>query len=159
MKHAFHIPVLGLAFSIDSPLKVAQFGISSVLSVVDDELIERVRHYYAQAHQIPYLAIGKHDEDARANRITAYLNLVHDLVGQQIQRLKNETFNLSSDLTKYFELLADKNPLKLAYQRMLQSTDQSNKQRLEQELREAVEAGSIDIYSSKIPSKKRNLGN
>lgn len=145
MKHAFHIPVLGLAFSIDSPLKVAQFGISSVLSVVDDELIERVRHYYAQAHQIPYLAIGKHDEDARANRITAYLNLVHDLVGQQIQRLKNETFNLSSDLTKYFELLADKNPLKLAYQRMLQSTDQSNKQQLEQELREAVEAGSIDI--------------
>lgn len=145
MKHAFHIPVLGLAFSIDSPLKVAKYGISSVLSVVDDELIERVRHYYAQAHQLPYLAIGKHDEDARAHRITAYLNLVHDLVGEQIQRLKNETFNWSTDLTKYFELLADKNPLKLLYQKMLQSTDENNKQQLQQELREAVEAGSIDI--------------
>ena len=145
MKHAFHIPVLGLAFSIDSPLKVAKYGISSVLSVVDDELIERVRHYYTQAHQLPFLAIGKQDKDARANRITAYLDLVHDLVGQQIQRLKDEAFHLSTDLTKYFELLADKNPLKLIYHKMLQATDESDKQRLQAELRQAVEAGSIDV--------------
>jgi hypothetical protein len=32
MSHAFHIPVLGLGFSIDTPLKVARYGISSVIS-------------------------------------------------------------------------------------------------------------------------------
>ncbi|MBP1655129.1 MAG: hypothetical protein H6Q28_1685, partial [Bacteroidetes bacterium] len=41
--HTFHIPVLGLAFSVDTPLRVARFGISSVVSIVDDILIERMR--------------------------------------------------------------------------------------------------------------------
>ena len=38
--HSFHIPVLGLAFSIDTPIRVARFGISSVISIVDDILID-----------------------------------------------------------------------------------------------------------------------
>jgi hypothetical protein len=41
--HTFHIPVMGLAFSIDTPVKVARFGISSVVSIVDDVLIEQMR--------------------------------------------------------------------------------------------------------------------
>ena len=31
--HSFHIPVLGLGYSIDTPVKVARFGISSVISI------------------------------------------------------------------------------------------------------------------------------
>ncbi len=41
--HTFHIPVLGLAFSIDTPVRVARFGITSVISIVDDMLIEHMR--------------------------------------------------------------------------------------------------------------------
>ena len=45
--HPFHIPVMGLAYTIDSPIKVARFGISSVISIVEDRLIEMMRkHYY-----------------------------------------------------------------------------------------------------------------
>ena len=44
--HTFHIPVMGLAFTVDSPLKVARYGISSVVSIVDDILIEKMREYY-----------------------------------------------------------------------------------------------------------------
>lgn len=40
-RHTFHIPVLGLSYSIDTPLKVARFGISSVVSIIEDELVEK----------------------------------------------------------------------------------------------------------------------
>ena len=36
--HRFHIPVMGTGFTIDTPLKVARYGISSVVSLVDDVL-------------------------------------------------------------------------------------------------------------------------
>ena len=34
--HTFHIPVMGTGFTIDTPLKVARYGIASVVSLVDD---------------------------------------------------------------------------------------------------------------------------
>ena len=46
--HTFHIPVMGLSYTIDSPIKVARFGISSVVSIIEDSLIERMREYYHQ---------------------------------------------------------------------------------------------------------------
>ena len=39
--HTFHIPVMGLAYTIDSPIRVAHYGISSVVSITDDEVIEK----------------------------------------------------------------------------------------------------------------------
>ena len=41
--HSFHVPVMGLAFTIDSPIKIAKYGISSVISIVDDILIEKMK--------------------------------------------------------------------------------------------------------------------
>ena len=43
--HSFHIPVMGLAYTVDSPIKVAKYGISSVISIVDDFLIEKMNEY------------------------------------------------------------------------------------------------------------------
>ena len=43
--HDFHIPVMGTAFTIDTPYKVAKFGISSVGAIGDDELCENMRKY------------------------------------------------------------------------------------------------------------------
>ena len=43
--HTFHIPVMGTGFMIDAPLRVAKYGISSVISLVDDVLIEQMRRY------------------------------------------------------------------------------------------------------------------
>jgi hypothetical protein len=41
--HTFHIAVMGIGFTLDTPLRVSQYGISSVISLVDDLLIEQVR--------------------------------------------------------------------------------------------------------------------
>jgi hypothetical protein len=38
--HTFHIPVMGLAYTIDSPIRV-KYGISSVISIIDDDLIRK----------------------------------------------------------------------------------------------------------------------
>ena len=53
--HKFHIPVMGTGHSIDSPIRVAHLGISSVMSIVDDILIEKICKHYAQKYSIPIL--------------------------------------------------------------------------------------------------------
>ena len=44
--HQFHIPVMGIGFTIDSALRVSRLGIATVISLADDRLIERVRRHY-----------------------------------------------------------------------------------------------------------------
>src|SRR3972149_12194964 len=39
--HKFHIPVMGLGFTIDTPVKVAPYGISSVISIIDQSVSEK----------------------------------------------------------------------------------------------------------------------
>ena len=36
---------MGTGFTIDTPLKVAHLGISSVISIIDDVLVEKMRKY------------------------------------------------------------------------------------------------------------------
>ena len=103
--HTFHIPVLGLAFSVDTPIRVGRFGISSVISIVDDILIEHMRKHYAHLHGESYTPITVHDEDYRARRITAYLNLLQKIVQKQIAALKASAFEKGSEIVKYFEML------------------------------------------------------
>ena len=71
---------MGTGFMIDAPLRVAKYGISSVISLVDDVLIEQMRKYHCQREGEPYQEIAAGEEDARARRITAYLNLLDRLV-------------------------------------------------------------------------------
>src|SRR5579859_4416539 len=101
MSHTFHIPVLGLAYSIDTPLKVARYGISSVVSIVDDELIERMREYHCKQNDLEYTPIRKSEQDSRARRITAYLNLLNQLVNGQFSKLVAEPFEAGNDLERY----------------------------------------------------------
>ena len=77
--HSFHIPVMGIGFTIDTPLKVSHFGIDSVISLVDDILIEKMRKMYCHKFNLPYTEITETNEDFRAERITNYLNMIHDL--------------------------------------------------------------------------------
>ena len=75
--HTFHIPVMGLSYTIDSPIKVARFGISSVVSIIEDSLIERMREYYHQQQKEHFVPILSKEPDFRAKRVTAYLNLMN----------------------------------------------------------------------------------
>jgi hypothetical protein len=162
MQHTFHIPVLGLGYSIDTPLKVARYGISSVVSIVDDELTERMRKYYVNANKELYIPIEKHEEDHRAKRITAYLNLLGRLISRQIQELKEESFEEGENLFMFFELLPDNSVLRKQYLKMLKETDPQQKTALQQELKSKICAGSIDVnIMSKVDkiNKKKGISN
>ena len=143
--HTFHIPVMGTCFTIDSPIRVARYGISSVISLVDDHLIEDVRKFYALRYNEPFTPIAKFDEDWRARRISAYLNLVDTIVTKQIEDLKKSSFEPGSEITRYFEFLPDESPLKNVYKRMLVSTEPSEKADLQTQLRHSIAAGRIDV--------------
>ena len=98
---------MGLAYTIDSPIKVAHYGIASVMSIVEDRLIEMMRaHYYPTINQ-EYKPIDTHVEDYRAKRITDYLNLVNTIVHNQVEKLKTAAFEAGSEIVKYFESLRD----------------------------------------------------
>ena len=145
MSHTFHIPVLGLAFSVDTPVKVARYGISSVISIVNDDLIERMREFHAKQANKLYTLIKKTEEDYRALRITAYLDLVSDLVDEQFEALKKLSFQPGSDLVKYFDLLPDSSASKILYQQMLDETNEEQKRILQDKLRTLLTKGSIDV--------------
>lgn len=143
--HRFHIPVMGLAFTIDSPLKVARFGISSVVSIVEDKLVEMMRKHYYTLHNQNYTPITAQEPDARSRRITDYLNLLNDLVKKQMDQLKQSAFETGSEIVKYFEMLPDSNPLKQAYQNFQKASSPVEKKSLENYLRSSIIAGSIDV--------------
>ena len=58
-QHTFHIPVMGTAFTVDTPLRIAKYGIASVVSIVDDDLLERMRAYWARRRGRAYAPIEK----------------------------------------------------------------------------------------------------
>jgi len=144
MSHTFHIPVLGLGYSIDTPLKVARYGISSVISIVDDELIERMREFHT-VNKEQFSPISKKTPDFRAKRITAYLNLVDKLVDDQFEKLKNEPFEKGTDICRYFDLLPDSSQLKHGYDLMMEFPDHSRKHIFEEVLRQKITKGAIDV--------------
>ncbi len=142
--HSFHIPVLGTGFTIDTPLRVAKYGISSVISLTDDVLIEQMRKYHCRREGEPYEEISARAEDCRASRITAYLNLLDRLVVRQVAALRASPFEAGSEITRYYEMLPE-TPLKRDYRRMLATRDAQEKLRLEGRLRRGAEPGSIDV--------------
>jgi hypothetical protein len=143
--HTFHIPVMGTGFSIDTPIKVAKYGISSVISLVDDTLIEQIRGYYCQKENFPYTPITRQDEDHRARRITEYLNLIDRIVKRDFEVLKRSPFESGSEITKYFELLPEHSTQKQKYRQMLGTKDPAKKHALQENLRSEIRPGSIDV--------------
>ncbi len=145
MSHTFHIPVLGLGFSIDTPLKVARYGISSVMSIVDDELIERMRAYHQKQSNQHFTPIAKSVDNYRQKRIVAYLNMVDNMVNEQFEQLKKQPFEAGSDICRYFELLPEASQLRQGYDLMMEYPDGVRKLIFQNILREQMVKGSIDV--------------
>jgi len=143
--HSFYIPVMGTAFTIESPMKVARYGISSVISCVDDTLVEKMRRFYCKVVGEEYVPIKRSEEDSRARRITAYLNMVDEIVKEQFAKLKVSAFDIGSEITRYFELLADSSPLRQLYEAMLATEDPVEKEKAQNALRDKIKPGSIDV--------------
>ena len=111
-QHTFHIPVMGLAYTIDSPIRVAQYGISSVISIIDDELLEKMNAFYSKKFNLPYQEISKKVEDYRAERITSYLNLVDTIVKEKFLKFKTELSESRLSLENFIATLPNKSTIK-----------------------------------------------
>ncbi|MFA7361355.1 MAG: hypothetical protein WC139_10000, partial [Candidatus Kapaibacterium sp.] len=141
--HTFHIPVMGIGFTIDTPIKVAHLGISSVISLVDDILIEKMREKYCELNKINFLPITMQTDDYRAKRITAYLNLINDLVTEKFNKLKNSEYAPGSELEKYFDLLPENSVLKYEFRNMVRTN--TDKNIVQEWIRNNIVRGSIDV--------------
>ena len=143
--HSFHIPVMGLGYTIDTPLKVAHFGISSVVSIIEDELVERMREFHCRRSGEAFVPIPKEELDHRALRITAYLDLLHRLVDRNVEQLCQAPYEPGSDITKYFEMLSEGCLEKAMYTGMMVMEEGPQKHSYQEELRRTIRAGAIDV--------------
>lgn len=143
--HTFSIPVMGTGHSIDSPIRVAPYGINSVISIVDDLLVERIRKHYSKIFDLPYTNIPRTAVDGRAMRITAYLDLVQDLVQKKFSEIKNQPFFEDNEKAKYFEMLPTSSELRNMYLKLVGSPNSVDTDELSQKLTESMKAGSIDV--------------
>lgn len=116
--HTFHIPVMGIGYTIDTPLKVSPYGIDSVISLVDDILLEKLRKMYCEKYEILYDEITEKMEDFRAKRITSYLNLISDLAGKKFEEIRNVTAEKSNELKEYFSQLPDSSTIKQEFKNL-----------------------------------------
>ncbi len=116
--HSFHIPVLGIGYSIDTPLKVAHLGIDSVISLGDDILLEKLRKMYSEKFSKEYTEITESIKDFRSQRITSYLNLMNTLVNEKLHELQCKTLTSIEDIKKYFSNLPDSSSVKAEFQNL-----------------------------------------
>lgn len=142
--HTFHIPVMGLAYTIDSPIRVAHYGISSVISITDDELIEKMRAFYSKKFSIPYQEITQKCYDYRAERIKHYLNLVDTIVKNKVENFKNELAENKTTLDYYISLLPNKSELKNRLQKFIDDGLQM-KENVKKYVAEHFLTGEIDV--------------
>ncbi|ADV50797.1 hypothetical protein Celal_3533 [Cellulophaga algicola DSM 14237] len=141
--HSFHIPVMGIGFTIDTPLKVSHLGIDSAISLVDDILLEKLRKMYANIFDQSYIEITEDSEDFRAKRITSYLNLVKSIAEKKFTELKNITDGASESLKEYFDFLPDTSTLKQQFNNLTTKCCTVNE--LKDFLEETLCMGSIDV--------------
>ncbi|PZW40446.1 hypothetical protein LX95_01509 [Mesonia algae] len=142
--HSFHIPVMGLAFTIDSPIRVAHYGISSVISIIDDELMEKMNALYSKKFNFPYQEISKKEQDYRAKRITSYLNLVGKIVNFKFSKFKTELAENTSALKKLITILPNQSNFKAGLSSLLAESPTS-KSTIASYLENHLIPGEIDV--------------
>ena len=145
MLHSFHIPVMGTCFTVDTPIRVAHFGISSAISLADDLLLEKIRRFYSEKFKLPYTRISMEETDGRAKRITAYLDMVAHIVGLKMDKIKKEPFFEDNDKQTYFEMLPSASPLRKAYDRLMTMASGKQRELLAADLTTRMVPGSIDV--------------
>ena len=139
--HSFHIPVMGIGYTVETPLKVSQYGIDSVISLVDDLLLEKLRKMYCDKFEISYNEITEKIEDFRAKRITSFLNLVNNLAKKKFDEFKNISIEKGNELKEYLNMLPDGSAIKQEFQ----SFTSSNFSKIGSWIKNNLSMGSIDV--------------
>ena len=142
-QHTFHIPVMGTAFTADSPLKVAHYGINTVIALADDVLLERLRKYYSDLNDIYYDEIKNNTVDYRADRITAYLDVVNKIVSDKFDEFTTSTKDKFEEVKKYFAMLPDSSDVKREFNKLIENSFRFED--LSVWLKDNLSMGSIDV--------------
>ena len=140
--HNFHIPVMGIGYTVDTPAKVAQYGISLAISLVDDILVEKMREFYCKKFNLPFQEISEKIDDFRAKRITAYLNLMDEIVKKKFEELKKSINQKGGELEKYMDMLPDFSEIKQRFNHFVQNNNMGD---LQKWLNDHLPLGSIDV--------------
>ena len=143
--HTFHIPVMGTGHSVDTPILVAPLGITSVISLVDDLLFEKLRKYYTEKYEMPYAKIPRSEKDGRAKRITAYLDTIREIVQKKMEDMLKKPLSEDNSKRKYFELLPTESRLKKKFNKFLSIKAGPERNALERDLTLNIRPGSIDV--------------
>ncbi|MHA7128228.1 hypothetical protein [Algoriphagus namhaensis] len=143
-QHSFHIPVMGLGYTVDSPIKVARYGISSVVSIMDDHLLEDMRRMYCRKNQLEYIELKDNGKNSRSERITSYLNLIHDLVTDQMKELHKADWNTDLEFKKYLDLLPENHPIHSLLP-IFQKAEGAEKKELARKIKSSMVPGAIDV--------------
>lgn len=107
LDHILYLQILAyhpLVLTINTPFRIAPFGIFSPVSIIEDNLVEIMRRYYYRQIDKTLYPDSPRGRD-RPRRITDYLNLIDSLVREQVNQIKSSTFEKGSYLVKYFEML------------------------------------------------------
>jgi polyhydroxyalkanoate synthesis regulator phasin len=142
--HTFHIPVMGLGYTVDTPIKTAHLGISSVISIMDDHLLEEMRRIYSEKFNKPYQEIPEEEEDSRAKRITAFLNLTQVLVTEQLEAVQSSQSLKEPAFQQYLQLLPPSHPMWELVQSFEQASGEG-KEQIHQQILNLIQAGNIDV--------------
>lgn len=148
---------MGIGFTIDTPLKVSQFGMDSVISLVDDILLEKLRKMYCDKFEIPYKEITEKIEDFRARRITSYLNLINNLAKKKFDDLKNAAVEKGQAIKDYFNMLPDSSCLKQKFKKLTAECWDLNE--AVNWIKENLAMGSIDVNIMTKLDKENYRGN
>jgi hypothetical protein len=116
--HSFHIPVMGLGFTIDTPVKLAHYGIDSAVALADDSLIEKMREFYCRKFNIPYRPITTREIDYRCERIREYLNVLDEIVKKKFEELKKSALEKGSELEKFIDLLPEMSDIRKSFHKL-----------------------------------------
>ena len=141
--HTFHIPVMGTAFTADSPLKVAHYGINTVIALADDVLLERLRKYYSVVYNLSYQEIKNDSKDYRADRITSYLNMVNKIAAAKFDEFTSATKEKFQEVKKYFMMLPDSSDIKQEFNAFIANS--FSFEDLSIWLKDNLSQGSIDV--------------
>jgi len=135
---------MGLAFTVDTPIKVAKYGIDSVLSIIDNQMIEQLRCVICRNENIIFIPIEKDVEDYKAKRITAYLNLLKVVVEKQHHKIINSDFGSDTDINTYFDMLPSDSDIRKLYLK-LPTLNTDEKKEAIKFLKSQIQMGSIDV--------------
>ena len=148
---------MGIGFSIDTPFKVSQYGIDSVISLVDDILLEKLRKMYCDKFEIPYDEITNKTEDFRAKRITSYLNLINDLAKKKFEELKSASLEKSNEIKEYLDMLPDSSAIKQKLKSLM--AECSDVDKIGTLIKDSLSMGSIDANIMTKLDKENHIKN